>query len=118
MRVNLPLAGSYMETWRPEFSSGNAFADGCVDPALQKSGLRWGRMRAVNQMWPFSSIIGLCMMVWLSQIGLSPQTAEGAKRAFFVFGVLGLRTGCFTSLAVAVFGSRMGTKSVLFSGEP
>ncbi len=75
-------------------------------------------MRAVNQMWPFSSIIGLCMMVWLSQIGLSPQTAEGAKRSFLVFGVLGSRTGCFTSLAVAVFGSRMGTKSVLFSGEP
>src|ERR1700674_652903 len=107
-----------METCRPEFSSGKAFAEGCVDPALQKSGLRCGRIRAVNQMWPFSSIIGLCMMVWLSQIGFSPQTAHGAKRSFLVFGVLGSRTGCFTSLAVAVFGSRIGMKSVLFSGEP
>src|SRR5258706_12692662 len=95
MRVNLPLAGSYMETWRPEFSSGNAFAEGCVDPALQKSGLRCGRMRAVNQMWPFSSIIGLCMMVWLSQIGLSPQTAEGAKRSLLGFGALGRGPGAF-----------------------
>src|ERR1700716_4161100 len=103
MSVNLPLAGSYMETCRPEFSSGNALADGCVAPALPKSGLRCGRIRAVNQMWPFSSIIGLCMMVWLSQIGLSPQTADGAKRSFLVFGVFGSRTGCFTSLAGAGF---------------
>src|SRR5882672_147230 len=37
--VNLPLTGSYMDRCRPEFSSGYAFADGWLDPFLQKSGL-------------------------------------------------------------------------------
>src|ERR1700693_2547607 len=41
--VNLPLAGSYMERWRPEDSSGNTFADGWSDPFLQKSGFAGGR---------------------------------------------------------------------------
>ena len=93
-------------------------AEGWLDPVLQNAGFAAGRMRAVNQTRPFSSIIGLCISVWLSQIGLSPHTADGAKRSFLVDAVLGSRTGCFTSVAVFVAGSRMGTKSVLFSGEP
>ena len=36
---------------------------------LEKSGFFDGRMRAVNQTRPFSSIIGLWLTVWLSQIG-------------------------------------------------
>src|SRR5258706_12377926 len=41
--VNLPLAGSYMDRCRLELSSGNAFADGWLEPFLQKSGLSGGR---------------------------------------------------------------------------
>ena len=57
-------------------------------------------------------------MFWLSQIGLSPQYGDAAKGLSLVFGVFGSRTGCLTSLAVLVTGSRMGIMSVLSSGEP
>ena len=73
IKVNLPVAGSYIERWRLACSSGNTFADGCSDPLLQKSGFADGRTRAVNQTRPLSSIIGLWLLVWLSQIGSSPQ---------------------------------------------
>src|SRR5215510_7796704 len=118
MSVNLPVVGSYIDRWRLAFSSGNALADGWSEPFLQKSGLAGGRTRAVNQTRPFSSIIGLCMLVWLSQIGLSPHTGEGAIRASFELGVAGSRTGCFTCVAVCAFGSRTGMKSVLSSVAP
>src|SRR5713226_4536409 len=59
IRVNLPVAGSYIDRWRLASSSGNTFADGWSDPFLQKSGLAGGRTRAVIQTRPFSSIIGL-----------------------------------------------------------
>src|SRR5438477_109729 len=73
IRVNLPVAGSYIERWRLASSSGNTLADGWSEPFLQKSGLAGGRTRAVIQTLPFSSIIGLCSLVWLSQIGSAPQ---------------------------------------------
>src|SRR5438552_14325590 len=43
MCVSLLVAGSYIARCRPARGSGNSFADGCVDPALQKSGLSLGR---------------------------------------------------------------------------
>ena len=75
MRISviLPLFGSTIARWRVEVSSGKTFAEGWSDPFLQKSGLAAGPTREVNQTWPFSSYIGLCVEVWLSQIGSSPQ---------------------------------------------
>src|SRR5512134_1991396 len=69
MSVHLPVAGSYIERWRPARLIGNALADGWLEPFLQKSGLFGWRTRAVNQTRPRSSIIGLWMLALLSQIG-------------------------------------------------
>src|SRR5216683_3515625 len=118
IRVNLPVAGSYIDRWRLASSSGNTLADGWSDPFLQKSGLAGGRTRAVIQTRPFSSIIGLCVLVWLSQIGASPQYGDGAIGLSFEDGVFGSRTGCLTSVAVLCTGSRIGRKSVLSSVVP
>src|SRR6266581_8197681 len=106
--VNLPLAGSYMERCRLACSSGNTFAEGWSEPCLQKSGFDGRRILAVNQTRPFSSIIGLWLLVWLSQIGSSPQYGEGPIGASFEDGVFGSRTGCFTSVAALRSGSRIG----------
>src|SRR5512145_2670855 len=75
-------------------------------------------MRDVNHTRPFSSNIGLWLRVLLSQIGSGPQTGEDAIAFDFDDGVSGSRTGCSTSLAVWVVGSRIGTKSVESSGDP
>src|SRR5688572_23973191 len=118
MSVNLPDAGSYIDRCRPDSWMGNAFADGCDDPALQKSGFALGRTRGVNHTRPRSSIIGLWLSVLLSQIGSAPQCGDGAIMFTFVDGVAGSRTGCRTCVAVCVTGSRTGTKSLLSSGDP
>src|SRR4029077_460145 len=89
---------SYIDKWRLASCSGNTLADGWSDPVLQKSGLAGGRARAGIQTRPFSSIIGLCVLVWLSQIGASPQYGDGAIGLSFEDGVFGSRTGCLTSL--------------------
>src|SRR5262245_31760898 len=104
--VNLPLAGSYIERRRPVLSSGDILADGWS--CLQKSGLAVGRTRAPCQTRPFSSIIWWWMLVWLSQIGSGSQYGEGAMGFALEDGVFGSRTGCFTCVAVCVFGSSTG----------
>src|SRR5262245_44492574 len=71
--VILPVFGSYIERCRLDVSIGVSFAEGWSEPFLQKSGLAGGRTRDVNQTRPCSSSIGLCMLVWLSQIGSGPQ---------------------------------------------
>ena len=71
--VILPVFGSYIERWRVDCSIGVSFAEGWSEPLRQKSGLANCPTRDVNQTWPFSSIIGLCMLAWLSQITSSPQ---------------------------------------------
>src|SRR5688572_15193332 len=71
--VHLALCGSYIERCRPACSIGTTLADGCEDPFLHQSGLAAGRTRAVAHTRPFSSIIWLCVLVWLSQIGSAPQ---------------------------------------------
>src|SRR3954462_7935308 len=74
--VNLLAAGSYMAMLLLESLIGNALADGCSDPALHQSGLAGGRICEVIQIRPLSSIIGLCVMVWLLQIVLGPHAGE------------------------------------------
>src|SRR4030095_1505476 len=44
MCVSFFVFGSYIASCRPERATGNNFADGWLDPALQKSGLSDGRM--------------------------------------------------------------------------
>src|SRR6188474_2593116 len=104
MSVHLPDAGSYMDRWRPDSSIGTTFAEGWFEPFLQKSGLPGWRTRAANQGRPFSSIIGLWLLVCESQIGFGPQCAEGCIGPAFDDGVFGSRTGCFTSDTICVFG--------------
>ena len=74
------VAGSYTANCRPERSSGVSFAEGRLEPALQNAGIAAARMRDVNHTRPRSSNIGLWTVVWLSQIGSSPQNVEGCKR--------------------------------------
>src|SRR5712675_1849477 len=100
MSVILPVAGSYLARCRVDCSIGVSFAEGWSEPFLQKSGLANWPTREVNQTCPFSSIIGLCMLAWLSQITSSPQYGDGAMALFLDVGVLGSRTGIFTVVAV------------------
>src|SRR6516165_10258622 len=116
--VNLPLAGSYIDRWRLASFSGKTCAEGWLDPSLQKAGFVGGRTLAVNQTRPFSSIIGLCVVVWLSQMGSAPQYGDGSIAAVFEVGVLGSRTGCLISLTELCAGSSTGRKSVLSSVVP
>ena len=118
MSVNFPVFGSYMESWRLERSTGKTFAEGWSDPFPQKAGFAGPRTREVNQTLPFSSNIGLCGLVWLSQIGSAPQYGDGAIGLLLVEGVFGSRTGTFISLAACRTGSRTGMKSVLSSVAP
>src|SRR5256885_12680997 len=89
MSVILPVRGSYTDRWRLDVSIGVSLADGWAEPFLQKSGFAGGRTRDVNQTRPFSSNIGLCMLVWLSQIRSSPQYADGSIGFCFDDGVFG-----------------------------
>ncbi len=83
--------GSYMESWRPDTGIGATLADGWSEPCLQKAGFSSGRSFAVNHTRPFSSIMGLWIEVWLSQIGSSPQYTDGPMVFSLVDGVLGSR---------------------------
>ena len=107
-----------MARWRLERSSGNSCAEGWSEPFLQKLGFSGGPTREVNQTRPFSSNIGLWMLVWLSQIGASPQYGDGPRRLSLDEGVLGSRTGILIWPAELGAGSNTGTKSELSSGEP
>src|SRR6516165_5893740 len=83
IRVNLPVSGSNIDSWRLDCLSGNNFADGWSEPCLQKAGLSGPRTRDVNQTRPLSSNIGLWALDWLSQIGSSPQYGEGCMGLSF-----------------------------------
>src|SRR5690242_11469192 len=101
--------GSYTASWRPELASGKRRADGCVDPALQKSGLAGPRTLEVIQTRPVSSNIGLCTFARLVQIASVPQYGEGAATCCGVAGgMLGSRSVTGIRLAVLVFGSSTG----------
>src|SRR6266571_5558894 len=101
INVTFFVFGSYTASCRPELVSGKAFADGLLDPCLQKAGLSFGRIFEVNQTRPFSSSMGLCTLALLFQIGSSPQYAEGVTPVCAAAnGVLGSRTGTVTRLVV------------------
>src|SRR5947209_7374248 len=108
MCVSFWVFGSYMASWRPEFASGNTFADGWLEPCLQKSGFGDGRTVDVIQTRPWPSSIGLCTLFLLVQIGSSPQYGDGCGIAGGVGGVFGSRTVSGMRLAVWVFGSSTG----------
>src|SRR5205809_7229496 len=116
MSVILPVRGSYTDRWRLDVSIGVSLADGWAEPFLQKSGFAGGRTREVNQTLPFSSNIGLCMLVWLSQIGSGPQYGDGVVGFWCDEGVLGSRTSILTCVALCFTGSSTGKRSVLSSG--
>src|SRR5215217_1642523 len=78
MCVSFLVVGSYIANCRPERGSGKAFADGCVDPALQNAGLSGGRTADVIHTRPFSSSIGLWTLFLLVHMTSSPQYADGA----------------------------------------
>ena len=73
MVVNLAVLGSYIASWRPARATGNSCADGWSDPFWQNAEFTGPWMRAENQTRPLLSNIGLCGLVWLSQMGASPQ---------------------------------------------
>src|SRR5512147_2390074 len=69
--------GSYICIWRPLCSSGNACAEGWLDPLRQKSAVGFGRIRAAIHTRLCPSIAKLCAVVWLVQIASSPQYGDG-----------------------------------------
>ena len=116
--VIFPVIGSYIDRCRFDDSSGVSLADGWSEPCLQKSGFAAGRTRDVNHTRPFSSNIGLCMLVWLSQIGSAPQYGDGVMGLRFDEGVVASRTGILTCVARCLTGSSTGNRSVLSSVVP
>jgi hypothetical protein len=108
MCVSSLVFGSYTWRWRLALLTGNSFADGWLDPSLQKSGLADGRTAEVIQTRPFSSNIGLCTLFLLVQMTSSPQYGEGCGIAGLVGGVLGSRTVNGTLLSVWRTGSSTG----------
>ena len=72
-----------------------------------KSGSALARIRAVYQSRPCWSNIGLCTVVWLSQIASSPQMAEGCSGLGWP-GVSGSRYGIFTCAVALWTGSSTG----------
>ena len=73
MCVSFFVFGSYIASCRPERLTGKSFADGCVEPCLQKAGLSDGRTAAVIHTRPFPSIIGLWTFALLVHSTVSPQ---------------------------------------------
>src|SRR5579871_5076982 len=118
MSDHLLVFGSYMERCRVDSLSGATCADSRSDPALQYSGFFGPRIRAVNQTRPRSSISGLWILVWPSQIASSPQYGECPCGRLKEEGVSASRNGCFTWNASLVSGLSTGTISVLSSGDP
>jgi hypothetical protein len=72
-KVYFIVLGSRTATWRAFFSIGNALAEGCSEPFLQKSGLSGPRIAAASQTRPWLSNIELWLFTLLSQSFSSPQ---------------------------------------------
>ena len=68
MCVSCRVFGSHIARCRPALAIGYSFADGWLEPALQKSGLAGGRTADVIHSLPFASNIGLWTLFLLSQI--------------------------------------------------
>src|SRR6476659_9081074 len=103
------VLGSYISIWRPLCSSGNACADGWLDPLRQKSGVGFGRMRAAIHTRPCASIEKLWAVVWLVQIASSFQYGDGWVGGLFAWlGVFGSRTSSFTCVTLLCPGVTTG----------
>src|ERR1700730_14307125 len=117
--ANFLVFGSYIASWRVDFSTGKNLAEGWSEPCLQKAGLSSPRMRAVNQTRPSLSNIGLCTLAWLFQIFSSPQYGEGRSTGrLAALGVFASRTGMWIVDAVFFAGSSTGRFWVLSSVAP
>src|SRR5262245_65471398 len=113
-----PLFGSYIASCRPEVASGYSFADGRLEPSLQKSGFDAGRTVDVIHTRPFSSNIGLWTLLRLVQIGSSPQYGDGCGLVAGVRGVSGSRTVSFAVLSSLRSGSMSGSEAAVKWGQP
>ena len=99
--VNLPVFGSYIDEVAVGLFEREELRRGMVRALLAEVRIvPADGLATVNQTRPFSSNIGLCMLVWLSQIGSSPQYGDGAIGLSFEDGVFGSRTGIFTCVAL------------------
>src|SRR5271170_4904221 len=65
--------GSSIASWRWLCSRGNSFAEGRSEFLPQKSGSLTPRTAAASHTRPFSSIIELWLLMWVSQICSLPQ---------------------------------------------
>src|SRR3954469_8474737 len=127
MKEYFIVFGSSIEACRPERSSGNAFAEGCSDPFLQKSGFSIPRTEAANHTRPLSSNMPLWLLARWFQIFSSPQYAEaptgfivalGCSGGPNVSGISGSATGILKNVTLWVFGSRIGISSDEYSFDP
>ena len=73
MKLYFMVLGSSIDTCRGERSSGNALAEGCSEPFLQKSGFSMPRTAAANHTLPLPSNMPLWLFAFWLQIFSSPQ---------------------------------------------
>ena len=59
--------------WRTARSIGNATAEGCVEPCLQKAGFSAARIDAASHSFPSRPYIELWLLTRVSQIRSVPQ---------------------------------------------
>src|SRR5262245_43388995 len=109
MCVSFLVCGSYICRCRLALLRGNAFADGCVDPALQNAGMSNGGTAEVSHRRLLSSSIGLCTLFLLVQMASSPQYGDGCGIFGLVGGVFGSRTVSGIRVTVFFTGSSTGT---------
>src|SRR5687767_2165677 len=109
MCVSCLAFGSQSARCRPALAIGNSFAEGWLDPSLQKLGFSGGRTVDVIQTRPCPSNIGLWTLFLLSQMASSPQYGDGAGIVAGDAGlVFGSRTDNSTSVATLRTGSSTG----------
>src|SRR5580700_9063547 len=105
--VNFRVSGSYTEACLELLSSGKTSADGSVDPCRQNAGSDSARTVDAVQTRPFESIIKLCTLALLLQMGSFPQYGEGSSISCGAAkGVSASRTGIGTWLTELRVGSR------------
>src|SRR5882757_1216356 len=125
MKEYFIVLGSSIATWRADFSSGNALADGWSEPFLHHAGLSMPRTVAASQTRPFLSNIELWLLARVSQSFCSPQYADGCRGCTLPAcpgpsdsGISVSATGILKNDTLLVLGWRIGMLSVEYSGEP
>src|SRR6516225_5377977 len=122
MKLYFIVLGSSIATWRADFSSGNALAEGWSEPFLQNAGSSMPRTVADNQSRPFSSNMALWLFARVSQSFFSPQEAYGSSGCTLpawpapnASGISGSATGILKNDTWWVFGCRIVILSVAYS---